>query len=103
MTDINMYRSRIGLFSPKMREKKFLYKSEYYSKFYGSDNQSGRITFSTLKFIFKLVLFLGLLCPAMMSETNRVTSKPAHQTRLGCIVSITHSGAEAVLPHWSLF
>ena len=33
MIDINTYRSRIGLFSPKSYRKKFLRKCEYYKQF----------------------------------------------------------------------
>ena len=61
MTDINTYRCRIGLFSPKLRKNKFLMKSEYYRSFCENDDKSGEITLSVMKSTFKLVLILALL------------------------------------------
>ena len=72
MIDINSYRSRIGLFSPKLRKNKFLTKSEYFRSFYENEDQSGKITFSIIKCLFKVVLILGLL-------HSPVTDSAAHQ------------------------
>ena len=60
MIDINTYRSRIGLFSPKVRENKFLLKGEYYKKLIWNENNSGKFVLSALQFTFKMLLLLGL-------------------------------------------
>ena len=81
MTDINTYRCRIGLFCPTLRKNNFLNKTEYYSKFTGNNDQSGRKTLSILQFIFKLVLCLGLLQPACIeTQTYRIAGSPGHHT-----------------------
>ena len=61
MMDINTYRSRIGLFNPKCRERKFLYKSHYYRKSSWNESQAGKTTMLLLQYVFKFVLILGLL------------------------------------------
>ena len=60
MTDINTYRCRIGLFSPKLRKNKFLRKSDYYKSFCENDDKSGETALSVLTAVFKLVLILAL-------------------------------------------
>ena len=61
MIDINTYRSRIGLFNPKRRERKYLYKSQYYQKSSWNENQAGKNTMLLLQSVFKFVLIIGLL------------------------------------------
>ena len=61
MIDINTYRSRIGLFNPKCRERKYLYKSHYYQKSSWNENQAGKNTMLLLQSVFKFVLIIGLL------------------------------------------
>ena len=74
MIDINSYRSRIGLFSPKLRKNKFLTKSEYFRSFYENEDQSGKITFSIIKCLFKVLLILGLLhSPVIDSAAHQIS------------------------------
>ena len=77
MIDINTYRSRIGLFSPKLRKNKFLTKSAYFRSFCENEDQSGKITFSIIKCLFKVVLILGLLhSPVIDSVAHQVADSP---------------------------
>ena len=65
MVDINIYRSRIGLFSPNFRRKKFLNKSQYYdSVFSKNENQSGKKMISVFQSMCKLIMILTLLYPS---------------------------------------
>ena len=61
MIDINTYRGRIGLFSPKIHENKFLLRRDYYKQASWNENKSGEITLSVMVFVFKMFLLLGLL------------------------------------------
>ena len=97
MTDINTYRSRIGLFNPKLRKQKFLYKTEYYSNLFGKEDQSGGRALSILQFIFKCILFLGLLYPASTeSDGYRIAGRSGYHTSVtwGCVTPIVHSGVQ---------
>ena len=77
MIDINTYRSRIGLFCPKLRNNKFMTKSEYYRSFSENEDQSGKISLSILKCIFKVVLILVLLHqPATDSIPHEIAGSP---------------------------
>ena len=60
MVDINTYRSRIGLFSPKCSDKKFLLRGEFYKKTSWNKNKSGELTLSVLCSVFKIVTLLVL-------------------------------------------
>ena len=98
MTDINSYRSRIGLFNPKLRKQKFLYKTEYYSNLYGKEDQSGRRTLSILQFVFKCILFLGLLYPASTeSESCRIAGRSGCHTSVTqcCVTPLVHSEVQS--------
>ena len=65
MVDINIYRSRIGLFSPNFRRKKFLDRSQYYdSVFSKNENQSGKKSISVFQSMCKLIMILTLLYPS---------------------------------------
>ena len=79
MTDINTYRCRIGLFSPKLRKNKFLMKSEYYRSFSENDDKSGKVTLSVMTSAFKLVLIFVLLYqPAVVDTASyRLVGRPA--------------------------
>ena len=97
MTDINTYRARIGLFNPKLRKQKFLYKTEYYKTFYEKEDQSGRVTLSILQFLFKCILFLGLLYPASTeSDGYRIAGRSGYHTSVTrcCVTPIVHSGVQ---------
>ena len=97
MTDINTYRARIGLFNPKLRKQKFLYKTEYYKTFNEKEDQSGRITLSILQFLFKCILFLGLLYPASTESGGyRIAGRSGYHTSVtwGCVTPIVHSGVQ---------
>jgi hypothetical protein len=96
MIDINTYRSRIGLFSPKLCKNKFLTKSQYYRSFCENKDQSGKITFSVLKCLFKVVLILGLLHPpAIDSAAHQIAGSPGSVLGLAwyCVPTIAHSGS----------
>ena len=58
MIDIITYRSRIGIFSPKSKNKKFLYKRKYYEEFNWNKNLSGKKTLFLLQSVRKLVMLL---------------------------------------------
>ena len=60
MIDINTYRSRIGLFSPKLSDTKFLLREEFYKKSSWNENKSGELTLSVLCSVFKIVTLLVL-------------------------------------------
>ena len=89
--EISTYRSRIGLFNPSLKNKKFL-SSIHSSSFYENDDQSGRVALSVLKVIFKIVLIMCLILPPGMlgtrhqivarSITTRVTSTSTTTTRI---------------------
>ena len=90
MTDINIYRNRIGLFSPKQKRNKFLSKSDYYSKLYRNDDQFGKSALSILQFIFKLVLFIGHLHQPTETDGQCISVRPECYTSAGqCRVSTT--------------
>ena len=61
MIDINAYISRIGLFNPKPRDKKYLYKSQFYKKSSWNESHAGRNAMLLMNTIFKIVLIFGLL------------------------------------------
>ena len=90
MMDINTYRSRIGLFSPKYHKKKFLFKRDYYNQFRCNENNTGKNIMKTFQISFKFVLFLGLLYVENKSEINVSTSGHSHSlgmlsTSVGCV------------------
>ena len=87
MIDINNYRSRIGLFNPKPRKNKFLYKNEYYKKSCWNENQAGSKTLFLIQSVFKFVLLLGLLLHYDSVQTDRY---------IGCITLRSRAG-QAVL------
>jgi hypothetical protein len=96
MIDINTYRSRIGLFSPKLRHNKFLTKREYYSNFCENEDQSGRIALSIIKCILKIVLIFGLLhSPALDSTANQIEGSSGSVQALAwyCLPTIACSGS----------
>ena len=70
MIDINIYRSRIGLFSPKIQNKKFLYRGEYYKQFSWSENKLGKNVLLVINYVMKLVLLLCLLRQDSYIETE---------------------------------
>ena len=99
MTDINTYRCRIGLFCPKLRKNKFLNKTEYYSKFTGNHDQSGKKTLSILQIIFKLVLCMGLLQPVFIEIPSyhiagRTTGHNTSTSTTQCWLSGSVQGGE---------
>ena len=61
MIDINIYRSRIGLFGQKTRNKKFLNRRQYYQDCSSKEYTMGRNVLQILKIIFKIVSILCLL------------------------------------------
>ena len=87
MVDINIYRSRIGQFSPKNKTKKYLYKREYYEQFAWNENKSGKNLFLVLQFLVKAVLICLLLLPSniLYNTTSPALSDPSpvinHQSR----------------------
>ena len=96
MIDINSYRSRIGLFCPKLRNNKYMTKSEYYRSFSENEDQSGKITLSILKCIFKVVLILVLLHqPATDSVPHTIAGSPYSVLGLAryCAPAIAGSGS----------
>ena len=105
MIDINTYRSRIGLFSPKLRTNKFLTKSEYYSNLYENEDQSGKISLSILKCIFKIILIFSLLhLPSIYSEAHQIEGSPGSVRGLVwySIPSIAGSGSVGgQVQYWS--
>ena len=79
MIDIITYRSRIGLFSPKIKKNKFLYKRKYYEEFSWNKNHSGRKTLFLLQSVIKLVMLLCLLCPSSsVPESDLLISSHSH-------------------------
>ena len=95
MIDIDTYRSRIGQFSPKLRNNKFLTKSEYYSNLCENEDQSGKITLSILKCIFKIILIFCLLHPpAIDSAAHQIGGSPGSVQCLAwyCVPTIACSG-----------
>ena len=62
MIDINIYRSQIGLFSPKFK-KKSVFKNHYFIQFWWNSNNSGKKTLSLLRAFCKLVMILVLVYP----------------------------------------
>ena len=97
MIDINTYRSRIGLFCPKLRNSKFMTKSEYYRSFSENEDQSGRVTLSIFKCIFKVVLMLVLLHqPATDSAPHEIAGSPGSVLGLAryCAPAIAGSGSQ---------
>ena len=95
MIDINTYRSRIGQFSPKLRNNKFLTKSEYFSNLCEDEDQSGKITLSILKCIFKIILIFSLLLPPTIdSAAHQIGGSPGSVLIIAryCVPTIAGSG-----------
>ena len=92
MIDIQTYRSRIGLFSPKMHSKKFLKMSEYYRKCFETDDQSGRISLSILKTILKIILILVFLQSPVIENARYVIAGKAASHVQNRVPSIAHGG-----------
>ena len=96
MIDINTYRSRIGQFSPKLRNNKFLTKSEYFSNLCENEDQSGKITLSILKCIFKIILIFSLLLPPTIdSAAHQIGGSPGSVLGIAmyCVPTIACSGS----------
>ena len=67
MIDINTYRSRIGQFSQKIKNRKYLYRPEYPYKYWWNQDTSGQHACKTTKVILKICLILVLLCGSSSS------------------------------------
>ena len=95
MIDINTYRSRIGLFCPKVSKKKFLFKRQYSDTFSWNGNQSGKKTLFVLQSIFKLILLLTLLLPSASVPERKLPALSHGHVRGQQAVSTVrvHSGA----------
>ena len=102
MIDINSYRRRIGLFSPKLRNNKFLTKREYYRNFCEDEDQSGRITLSIIKCILKIILIFGLLhSPDLDSTAHQIGGSSGSGVQAlawYCVPTIACSGLLGALP-----
>jgi hypothetical protein len=108
MIDINTYRSRIGLFSPKIKARKFVYRRQYYDTFTWNENRSGKNTLLLLQSIFKLILIITLLQPSTSVPERKlfnITQGRGYVIRGQTPVSAVcvHSGAvvgHAVMENW---
>ena len=58
MVDINTYRSRIGRFSPKFSDKKYLLRRDFYKQASWNEKKFGEKTLSVIIFVLKLVTWL---------------------------------------------
>ena len=63
MIDINTYRSRIGQFSQKIKNKKYLYTRKFYRTYCWNENKTGKNAITFITSIFKISLLVILLCP----------------------------------------
>ena len=61
MIDLVSYRIIIGVFSQKIRKRKFLYKYNYYDSCVNNDNKSGKNSLQLLKFLCKVAAIMCLL------------------------------------------
>ena len=61
MIDITTYRSRIGQFSQKISQRKYLYRREFYYKYCWNENSAGKNAFIGTKVFLKIVVILTLL------------------------------------------
>ena len=108
MIDINTYRSRIGLFSPKIKARKYLFRRQYYDTFTWNENRSGKNTLLILQSIFKLILIITLLQPCTSVPERKllnISQGRGHVIRGQTPVSAVcvHSGAvvgHAVMENW---
>ena len=62
MIDINLYRSRIGTFSPRSRRSRMMFK-KLFRNLWSTNDQTGVFYFSMLEALVKLVLVLAPLLP----------------------------------------
>ena len=93
MIDIITYRSRIGLFSPKSKNMKFLYKRKYYEEFNWNKNLSGKKTLFLLQSVIKLVMLLCLLCPSSsVPESDLLISSHRYTRQRLATSSAQYSG-----------
>ena len=76
MIDINIYRSKIGQFSPRIN-KKSVFKNQYFIPFWWNSNHSGKKTLSLLQSFCKLVMILVLAYPSSDGSSHpRVSGHP---------------------------
>ena len=103
MTDIITYRSRIGLFSPKIKKNKFLYKRKYYEEFSWNKNHSGKKTLFLLQSVIKLVMLICLLCPSRsVPESDLLISRQRlakSSTQYSGLV-VGHAEVNCAVPGW---
>ena len=76
MIDINIYRSQIGLFSPRIK-KKSVFKSHYFIPLWWNSNNSGKKTLSLLQSLCKLVMIIVLVYPSTAGSSHpQVSGQP---------------------------
>ena len=78
MIDINTYRSRIGLFSPKNRRNRSVFSQDYNDLFWWKRNTSGKKALSSLQAVCKLLPVLGLVFSPAPYQQATVQAAPRH-------------------------
>ena len=68
MIDANSYRIRIGCFSQKMRNKKFLYKFNYYQNYTSRENRLGENGLQFVQTFCKIDAILCLLTSPSLAQ-----------------------------------
>ena len=84
MIDLEQYRSRIGQFCPKSKNKKFLYK-RYFSHEDTYNENCGKYALSSMQFVVKLTMFLVLTSSVWSVADSSVVQRSSCQVPCSAI------------------